>query len=296
MLNELSSAPDAASATAEGLSPPKKRKKKHGLTRELSSGSIADLSSNVGGAPLDPTPSGTVPKNTGPFVVDSPGRLQAVSRVPASATTHTAEKPKKKAKNPDDASVIHTTPRTAPAAPTRTLDFSKIAKALKRTTHAADDSDVPLAKKAKKKAKESAPEEIAPQATPGVSESTTVPGAQSIQAPHKQSKKISSKTTSSAAPSSTRAVPVAESSSALEQKKKSNKAKLAVAAEQRTSNASPTTSVKVNNGKEPGVVEKKAADARASPKKKKATEHRTEIAHIEAAPGNILIAFSFAHH
>ncbi|EKM54578.1 uncharacterized protein PHACADRAFT_210377 [Phanerochaete carnosa HHB-10118-sp] len=154
-----SAIPEAVSMT-EVLAPPslKKRKKKH-KTREMSSGSAADLSSNVPEVSADgpPNPPQT---SSGPFVVDStePSRTGSPKPTP---TTQLAEKAKKTKKVEVEK---HHTDRAPSTATEALVPEMPQKKKKRRADDTADDAGQPPAKKAKKPKKSQA-EQSAPAAT-----------------------------------------------------------------------------------------------------------------------------------
>lgn len=135
-------APDVADSSAADKA--KKRKKKH-KAREPSSGSAADLSSNLPEAQgnlADNAPK----KRTGPFVVDSTEPSRAASpHIPLSSQV--AGKSQGKRKNTEDAPAV-------PAAATPTAEPREPTRKKKRSEEQAEEVEEPQPKKAKKKAKD----------------------------------------------------------------------------------------------------------------------------------------------
>jgi hypothetical protein len=134
------------SPAAEGVAPPmKKPKKKKNRTREMSSGSAADLSSNIA-EPLDGVRAELSRKTAMEAVIPPSGVLDEPVR--AATATLPTEKATEKHK-----AAVNLPPRAtdaAPTAPTRTLDFIKFSRMAKRPTDLTNDSEIPLAKKSKK--------------------------------------------------------------------------------------------------------------------------------------------------
>lgn len=123
----------------------KKRKKKH-TTRVPSSGSAADLSTNL---PESPAPASNSGKNPGPFVVDSTGPSRAVSPQPTPSDSPPPAKSKKKRKVDDKTIDAYSTLHVGAPEP-----VSASSKSKKRATAPVDPVEEPQPKKAKKKAKE----------------------------------------------------------------------------------------------------------------------------------------------
>lgn len=182
-----SSIPDASSAAdaPAPAAPLKKRKKKH-KTREMSSGSVADLSSNVPETPADDAVHPPL-KPSGPFVVDSTEPSRAVSPEPTAAD-QTAEKAKKKKKaEAENANARRALPVSSEAAAAEQPSKKK-----RRAEETADDTDQPLAKKVKKKSKDAQVEQT-PAVAPTLDASTSTRPAEQAEATTKAKKKSKSK-------------------------------------------------------------------------------------------------------